>query len=897
MQQLRLTLWCLILLLVSSAGAHAQLNRLDDARFIQGLRERHMKELLLYYLDKNPPSDPVQLAEIKIEQQMLRVEDDKAAPQVRAAAVDDVLNAYRELLKVAPFSHHKQPIWKTDMAKFILETALPFKYVNAAEFVEFGEPTKAQRKAFDDLAAEAGDIMDEAGDDLFRLMGDLPRRRNFVNDFDNTGFWAMLRDEVAGLSVPFYKSWAFYESSMVSKPKDAQRRLAAAREELTRLLAGGKLSPAGKVQAESLLGRVLIKLNAADKALEHLDVAIKDAPKDSMIQLTAELAKTEALHQLKKDSDAINLVHELETKVPASQSPVLLILTYDREFAISGDQSVYPRLFNSSEAAQWKPTIEKYVNDRIVERSAATPKDPSKLASMAPLEVLANADAMTAQANDLKAKAGEATDKEEAKKLRGQANDIYKKVEEALKDFLARDDKTIDDTMRAQALFKQGVAFYQHGMLFDAATALVELVEKYPKDPQAAQAAEYAVLLAQEVYSQHKDNDKAIAVYDKALKGLLTNFPDSPKAPTMWYTRGVFLREQKRYDEAVEAYEKVPQNQEFYISAAYESLYCRVVLWREMPAGNERTAASDVIINKANDALRLFDTIIPKTRGDRAKTLLHNQGDTLLLQAEVMAAAGQAAKAFTALTDFDVKYAQFPDLVTSKRQMAISILVQLGRVAEARNEIEKYINVHPDEGGPMIKSVLDRINEMTRQARLRNAPDEAKKLAETGMDLGQFLLDWAKRQPQYANDPKAMSAFNLILVDQLLNAEKFDEALKIYDDLYQKTGGDSNIDVLYGRGRALFHLEKYDDAKAMLSKILTLAPDKSSPIVWDCWVMYLTIMDKDREALAKTDEKAAGETQRKIFTSILKLERFDKELGGGRYKEALKRLELRNQPQ
>lgn len=893
----RSVVFAMAMIAMCAVPASAQVSRLDDAQFIQGLRERGMKELLLYYLDKHPPEDPVQLLEIKIEQQRLIFEDATETNERRAQAALDVVAAYRDLIDKAPITHWKQPIWKIDMVAFILEQVLPVRYINAAEFVEFGDPTLDQRQNFDKLVHEAASMMELAGDEHFRLIGDLPRRKDFELEFVNNGRWETIKTDVGELRLPFYRAWAYYMSTLTAKPSKPNERLAQAKADLTAVVAGGKLNADGKARAQSLLGRVYIGLKKYDEALRQLDEAAKDAPKDSLDLMKIQLAKTEALAQSKKKDQALKLLADVQTTKPATESPILLILTYDREFKIVGDPNVYPKLFNAPTAARWKPLIEKYVSDRIVERSADQPKDPNVLAEKTPLEVLANVDAMVANANQLKADVEKETDKEKAKAMTKQGADLFESAIQTLTKFLER--KDVDKVMKAQALFKIGVANYQRGRNYDAAKALIELAEQYPDQPMSEQAAQYGAQLMEEIYKQFKDNKEAVQWYRRSLVALLEKFPNNNIAKQMQYSYAAFLREQGEYEEAIKQFAKVDPAHPFYVDSMYESLACQVQVLKAVEA-KERHRAAVKVIEYADKTLTALDQAVQKATGERKNSLLYKQGDALLTKVEVMSSIGQAAKAFVELDKYDQKYTDYPALISSKRQIAISILVQLGRVQDARNEIEAYINAHPNQGGAMIKGVLDKVNQQTRDARLTNDAEAANKLAKVGTDLAEFLLNWAGKQPDMANDPMKMNAFKDILGEQLINAQRYAEAEKLYTEMIRTKDGENSLPVVYGLARSLFLQgpAKYAEAMPLINKILNLAPDKTAPLVWDTWTMRLTMLDQEREDLLKDNKiEEATKMRRTIFTSVAKLRMFDSNLGGPQYKSELQRLELRNQPQ
>jgi len=877
------------------ASAFAQADaRLDDARFIQGLRERGMKELLLYYLEKNPPEDEVTRLEIAIEQHRLIFEDEDESAKKRQDAALDVVDAYRKLIDEAPVTHWKQPIWKTDMAAFIIEQVLPVRYVNAGAFVEFGDPTMDQRREFDKLASEAAEMMELAGDDHFRLVGDLPRRENFEIEFVNSGRWRQIKEELGELRLPFYRGWAFFYNALTTPAKNKAERLGQAKLDLQKILDGDTLSDAGQATARSLLGRVSLAQEKYDVALKQLNEAAKKAPEESLDAMRIQLARAQALARSKKQDEALEILKTVQTTPPATRSPILLVLAYDAEFKITDNQSVYVRLFNAPEAAQWKAMIENYVSERMVAKSGDEPKDPQSLAAKPPLEVLANVDAMVANAQQIKGQL-EGAAGQEAEKLKAQGAKLYESAVNTLKKFLERED--LDEATRAQAMFKLGVANFQRGRNFDAAQALVELAEQFPKQPQAEQAAQYGAQLMQEIYRQFKDNDKAVDYYRRALQVLLREFPDNQVAKNMRYAYAAFLREQKQYEKAIEAYAQIDKSHPFYIDSLYEALSARVEVWRTVEP-KKKQAAADEVIRFADQVLATFQQAIGQVQGERREQLLYKQGDATLMKVEVLAESGQAAKAHNTLEGYDQTYSQFENLISAKRQIAISILVQMGRVQEALDEISAYIQKHPNEGGPMIKGVLDKVNAMTRDARLRNAPDQARQLATTGIQLGEFLVNWARKQPQFANDPKKMIFFRDVLGEQYVNAEQYDKAFELYDKMFKTPEGEESLPVIFGMARTLYHKGDYEKAMPLCNKILNKAPDQASPVVWETWVMRLDMLDKQRQQLAdagKNDE--ADKKRRTIFTTILKLKMFDPDLGGSRFKSDLQRLELRNQPQ
>lgn len=864
--------------------AAAQLSNLDDAEYIEGLRRRGMKEVLLYYLDHHPPDDPVVAQEIRIEQHKLRFEDDELGPAQRQEAVEEALAAYRDLLEAAPASHWKRPIWRTDFVRYVAEVALPRRYSNAAMFVEFGVPTAKQRRAHERLVPEALEMMSQATDEMFFLEGDLPRREDFQEEFVNPGRWRTLRQSYGRIQLPYYRAWAHYQASLLEDPRG---QLGEANEALKDVLAE-EISEAARPRVHSLRGRVLLAMGRVSEAIDQLDRAIGSEDTGPMTLYEAQLAKAMALDEQGEKDAALALVAEARGAEFVRSNPLLLVLGYDRQFRLTGDHNIYEELFDDPAVERFPGDIRSYVIGRFVRE----PRPPEELTGEPAMVLLAQVNLMLQRSQ---------SEEDESRK-----SELLRWASETAQ-LLAERQRGVSDDLKGRAMFKRGVAEYQRGRPVEAAEAWIALAQQWADHPMAARGAVNAFVLSRSLYQNNRQQRAAVDLYDRAQRTLLEAFGDAQlssgnPARIHWHTRGAFLRQQDRWREAIEAFERVPQQQRrLWIDGRYQAAVCRYNLWREAAADQKREPA-EALISAVDRAVGAIDQTLSGASDDRAQSLLQQRGDLVLRKAEVLSQTlGRHGAARAALDGFDQDYGRFDDLLTAKRELMVAVLLRMGRVQEAFSEVEKFIDENPAEGGPLVRSVLESINHQVEQR--KQIDGQWKSLAEIGVRLAEFLRDWAEQQEGIAENERRMLAFRSLLGRQYLMAERCEEAASLFDELYASQVGRDNVDVVYGRARAHYCLgpsgggDHYETALAMANRVLRSADDTGGDRFWRCWVMRLSVLDhRYNEVRGGGDSQEAMRLSRRIFSDVRKLELRDEQLGGDPFREELQRLRVKHQP-
>ena len=889
-------------------SASAQVSNLDDQRFIKGLRERGMKDLIVHFLDKNPIKDPLLGLEIQIEMAKLTSEDEKLPAEDRAAAFDRVRPLYEDLLKKAPFTHWKRPIWATDMVQWDYESLLRARHVNTADFIEFGGASgsnQKQKNLFKEIAPADATYMDEASLDMFTSQGELPKRRDFQKEFVNNGNWDEL-GTYADLNLPFYKAMALRYAALLDpkqKKEIAQvagktfdQLLGDADADLKRLGAKNDLPPGTKAKIYGLHGRIKIARKQADAAIKLLDkaMAIKEiAPFEKLIGL---LAKSQALELKKDKAGALKAIEDAKKLVKDEKAgiknPINLILVYARQRALTGEDSVWGDLLNDDmikDDAGLRAAVQGYVNELLVDPNA----DPGDIDENAtPEKILATADGLLQKAaphlQEAKLAKAQNNAQEEAAH-RKKAAEFLTPATQILTKLAARE--KITPGQRAKALFKLGVHQFQLGRRAEAARAWITVAADHADQPEAETAIGHGTIASLEIYNQiDKKNPTFIALVNDALTTLMAKYPHLPAAKQHTYTLGAFLRENDRYEEAVVAYKTVPQDHPFFADAKYE---LGVALSQQMAV----TVADADRLTKANqaklalaEAERALKAAQAGAQGDRAKSLKQKMSDAVLRRAEAMIELDQNGEASAMLRDYDKQFADLPNMVKEARKANIKVLVNLNSVDQAYAEAQKLGTQYPDEGGPLFNELLGLLNKRREQLVILNKDAEAKQVADQAAEIARSIVVWAERQPEFKDNLKP---FQLILARQLVIAGKGPEALAMFDKLQSAPNADKDADIIFGRAEAAFMVAATEtDAEKQIAlereamkgaaKIanLTKEPKDEQPVWWKAWVVINQIIDRryDR-AKAEGKEEEMGKHSINIFGSIRKLELRDKNFG------------------
>ncbi|MFW6336739.1 MAG: hypothetical protein ACOC3G_06395, partial [Phycisphaeraceae bacterium] len=325
--------------------ASAQLENLDDATFIAGLEDRGMSELILHFVEIDPPDDPVVRDLITIAQHRIRFRDTSLPREVRREAFEAALEGLSQLIDEHG-DHVQSPIWLTDLASLkLIEDMRNYERL-AGTYVRFGVPTPEQREAFRRLSTQALDAMVRARQKLFELRGELARDEERTEELQLDGTYARLFNEYDELRVPLYFSMAsLYVASLpddadyfqdlgrggrADTPDAERRRLIREASEAVEPLADPARQSANIARAAlSIQGQLRLLNGEPREAVEPLREArtLRAGGVVDGIVATVALARAQSLRG--RLEEGLNLLDELSEDEQIADSSFYLLLLAD----------------------------------------------------------------------------------------------------------------------------------------------------------------------------------------------------------------------------------------------------------------------------------------------------------------------------------------------------------------------------------------------------------------------------------------------------------------------------------------------------------------------------------------------------------------------------------------
>jgi tetratricopeptide (TPR) repeat protein len=877
---------------------------LDDGKFISELARLGLHDLIDHML-ANPPKDVEERG--RLIQGMARKYLGSTADFAQwQAALKRIAEFYERMMSELPDSHPNRVVWAVQYAEGLLVFAMPDRQ-RADLFVAYGLPTPEQQQAAAMLATEAYRRLQTAGEGWLTIQRMLPRQENFTTEYVNTGKWADVKD-LSQLQLPLYTAWAQqylllqsdegpYFQSLPAGTKPAEARAALLKQAMIQMKTavdnGGRSGDTTRARMLRLRGDLRTMGGAIEQAIADYDLAEGLEGEDAQALFTTALARAKALQKGGRLDDAAKLADQLMKRDATKENPLLMILAADRLALISREKAdkatdpaqkkkliaesyePYQRVLNSPAVAQWRDALETMLFSAFA--ASASNLTPDEVAQR-PLMVRLAVGTQSVQRGQAARGAGEA---DEAKRLfaRGIA---------VLQPLVGEEDLSAAD--HARALYHLGVAQFLSGQAGYAVQSFTDLADKHPDNALGEQGIRIAVQVAADLYNKLKSNPDMVGsvagLYERAMRIVLGKYPTIDIAPDQTYGLAALLRERGQHAKAVEAYDAVPTNHPFYIEALYEKMVSLSSQW-ETATGPQRRELGEQIITGV-DKFMQASAAVP-SGSERGQRLRRYQALATLTKADVLnETLDQPDQALQMLQGIDTKYADlYAGLRTTVERIRVRALQKKGEFAKVEQIIKKLMADDPNLAGPMVLGVLKSLNAEIANAREAGQQDKVAELAPTAVTLSTLLVDWAKTQPQYANNPQTMLAFELMQAEALSAAGKYEESVKLFNKLRASAEGKSNIAVILGTADALYHLKRYGAAVELYNSIIKWERQKGVR-TYLTWFSYVRIYSA-REATLP-----AGTKDPKIFNGIQLLERQDNNLGGEPYRTQLRAFRERH---
>jgi hypothetical protein len=945
----------LVLLLAPLAPhAAAQVSRLDKNTLIDGLRQEGMGDLLKRLAESGElkgDDDPTLGQSVLIAQHMLeytqkgaeagKESDPQKAAQLRREALDAFNAALAERRKViADFPDYVQrPIFQTQLAEQILFDGL-INTDYAAEFYDVGVPTEAQREVFERLVPEALVALTDANLRFFHLQGELPKRADFKEKFENPGLWNRMINDFMKLRTKLFLGYAAYYTALLpdSNPyfqnvgkdpvigavqkktaaEERRRLLALASEQLADFIADPGDPFEIKRASKALDARALVQAGKLAEAGPLLDGLLGGPDKQNdLIDLVATCKRAVMLDAGKQTDAALNLLHDRANRPPAVNDDKALLfrlLLVDQEHKIllahaqaapadkrmaEMDKAYQPYLALLADRAlgDARESLKTY----IYKRWEANIAPGADLAPLPPVVVGAMGEMARLAGRDLLAE----NKPKEAEAKFNRSLDICNQL-------LTR--KNLPPAVEAQAMYDKAVSTFTLNQNNDpkkleVALILIDMADRFPEQPLSEQSIGDAVLLVASMFEAENHPANTGEVYDRAMKVLLTKYGTSKAADNqrLPYAEWV-LQPQGRWAEVAEVTEGVPQTHKDYFPArrlrvfALQQVYQAAVAAKTAGAGTQPAAAVDPAkvaeqtVREAAQLMRDADAALPGTTDPQEKKrVLQAAGWARLVLFDMAVEVDKdIPKALEYFRGFDRMFAGDRELIALMLQRRISAYLDINKIEDAVTEAGMMMDNFPDAAAPVVDKVIAELDKQMDKLRREEAAADVdrvrqekaaqlKSRADAAVKLSQMLLTWAK-DPKKKFTPEQVLPSQLTYVKALLMAGRAKDALDIVNPLVERFP--KNAHGLLYKAEAIFALGDKDqllkEAVPILNKITRdIRPTKGvfPPIWWNAMLRRLQI------------NLILGERVEDVPARIQALRINDPNLGGELFKNDFEKLD------
>ncbi len=925
--------------LVFGAGpqwASAQLDNLDKATLIDGLRREGMGELLKHFAQTATFEDPADAQFVLYSQHLYEfdVKFDQALSTGDTTLRTEAVESFNEGLAVlrqliADFPDHLQrPIWQTDLGELLLLSDLYSIHDYATLFAEFGVMTAEQRAAFERAAPEAMEMLVDADLGLFRTVGDLPKQADFTDKYELTGLWRRVNEEYYQLKTPFYLTHAkhfvallpdsnrYYQTLGQNKyvPSALQKKTASeerqalwtdAARRLEELLVRQQSNNSVKQPALSLLGRVLLGQGKYTEAIAKLDQAIAMGTANRF-DFAARLAKAQALFRSNQQSEAMTQLQAMQGYSLVAQDLRFRLLLTDtvhqlmleqataikdnaaRQQALADAYEPYLELFNDENLGDAGEQIKMFVFRRWQENV----KPNQSMNELPAVVVSAIGEMGRIAGQNMMAQAQESEDAE----LFDQAMPKFEQSVTALTELLKR--ANLSPAVEANARFNlaRSKYFLAQGdidKVIQAAHEYIALGEKLPNETVTQTAMADMVSILRPLHTQQPRPVGVDEVYSKAGAMLLEKMPDSAVAHNeRYYYALAILNAAGKKTEAIAVLDALPFGYpDYFLGQA-----AKLTLMLELPNQDD-----EALIQQIDENAQALERETENAQGSGDETqqaLITSAGGTArLARVDVAMRRGQHEQAVELLQGFEDQYESDPALISFALEKRILSQVEANQFKEAGEQAQRMMARFPDDAAFVIDNVLGKLESMIDGLRQQSAQtlvaaekrqfeDRATAIATTAVDLAKLLMDWAKTQNLSEEE---MVAFELPYTRALRLAGRPDEARTIIESMLTKF--DTDPDVLHNALEMYFALgsptkneELLIEAGGMANVLIGGLQPPYPPIYWNAWMRRLQINDLLQQY---TDD---------IYFRVLQLEQTDANLGGEPYKSELTRLKVKYQP-
>jgi len=853
---------CAALLLTRGARAQSIDDLLDTQRYLDGLSELHLPEVLEHYIATHPSADPAVQAQYAIARQRMALRRPGITPPERADILRSIVDIRQNLIDRHP-DDRRRVTWLADQsASWLFEL---FNIETAGWTALLGAPSQRQHQIASEAARHAYDLAKQATEALHETLLEIESQPGFVDDVAAQLRRQRLIERERRRRLPLLRGIAsvVHAELNVNDPAQRSRLYRDAVEELGAAIEN--IDGAAACHARLHLGYALLQLDRYERAIGALKPMMESRPCGRDLPRLAELVQAGVSGRRDGPDAALAELNRLEQS-RRDMSLLHRVLLTDQRFRWRK-----ARADAATDPAQ-QATLLAEAYHAYLELLHADVAEPASVVRTVVINRIANVAGNNVPIDELPALVTVALAEAKARQpeTRGEAIEMLR---------AALDRPNVDDAQRAAALYSLGRALHEAGRTLEAARRFIELARQYPDDPQSEQAIELGASLATSAFKRVGSAQRSQEVLGDALDVLFEQYPNLAGDGRWHYIAGELATRQKRYEQATELFKAVPQTSDQQLDAQF--MLGNVARLRAESIADElkRISANEHAVEVIREVRTpIVQALSRENLSERRRNALRYYRVYLdVFEARSLLELTDARQALSLLERIELDPSLDPEARAEVLLARINAYQQLGRASEAQDQLRRYLEAAPEQVGAVVPPMMLDIERAVRELREYGLHEEAQTKARSELlPLANLLAEWLDAHPdaridEYALRRRMAAAFELSGAHQ--------QALLEYDRLLARHP--NMLGLLVGKAESLFHMggeDRLGEAIVLYKRIGASERSADSSIYWLAQLRMLQILDK------------VGRNTDQILPRIEQLEQRDPEFGGRQWQEQFNAL-------
>lgn len=799
--------------------------RLDEEKFLRGLSEYALPEVLDHYITEHPPADAVDALIYALTVQRMRLADESLTPAQHRDAIEQVLATREEMLSSHP-ADPRHAVWLAEQAADLLFGLYPLEAAGLAS--EFGLVSPGHRAQAAKVAEQIFTMASDAELEIEEIILNLEGEPGYQDDIAAQLRRRRLARDERDRRIPFLRGAGEYLHALHNQDDDplTQREGFEAAAELLEPLIP-ELDGLARTRAQVYTGLALARLGRSEAASEHFRAVKANANATPIDLFAARMGEVLDAEVSRGHAAALEALAEVERAYSSPDALFFRILAADRRFLIrrSASESAAP----SQRAAMLRVAFEEYL--RILDTAGSTvPPETlrgivyAKLASAVdesmPIDQLPPI-AMVALAENM-------------------ARDEYTR-EEAIQLFhTALQQDNLDPQARASALFGLARAYYDDENWLEAARRFDQIARELPADPQAPKAIEIAASLLMQLRESAPDAADVSEQLERTLALLVEEFPEHPELERWRFELGRLHLDLGATEAARSMFLAIPPDAAVWPDAMF--MLAQLARDESAAPGAAANAHERAMAEAAAARAAMQPALAAAEQGDevaRAGWLRDSLVFLDVFEAESLLALGRAEEALQKLADFEGGSHAPRAALADALSLRIRAYQLTGRQQEARAEVDRFIESIPDEIDTVVPAMMQSIASDIAELNRQGQPDRARQRAiDDLIPMAEALTAWISRS---SVETSRRIDLEIEVANAYRLAERHLEAFEAYERVLREAP--DLLPAILGRAEALFAQTRYEEAIGEYKRISAARSEARDDAFWRSELRMLQVLD------------------------------------------------------